>query len=471
MKRPDFMDAQLIRTVPFATQNRLEESGISGVCIVRFSCPGYNGLVARASPRGGNREHEAEEFMVSFNQEIWLGDPRERGETMIKIRGMRIAAIAGMLLLAAMVSASRTRPMAMGQNERPQAGGGFVFTMTNQTAGNTVYAYARNTNGTLKFLDSFPTMGTGSGADLNSQGALLFLPNDKVLFVCNPASQTITSFTMGSGTLTFAGTTSVIPGRFPKSLTSLNNVLYVLNQGTKGGPTISGFTMGAKGSLTPIAGAEGKLSSGSATEPVQVGFTPSGTQIVTTQQMINTIDVFAVNANGTVGEAVATTSNDPGPFGFTFDQNGNLDSTEGTRDTNGGTNGLSSYAIQSGGSLTVLSGSVQDNGKEASHIVDTYITGLGEVAYVSNASSNTISSYSIDSTNGTVSLINEAAASLGTLVKAIDMATDSSGNYLYILTQKNGTITGFTINSDASLTQITTVTGLPTTATWGLAAD
>jgi 6-phosphogluconolactonase len=408
--------------------------------------------------------------MVSFNQGIWLGDRRKRGGTMIQIRSMRMAAVVGVLLLAAMVSASRTRPMAMEQNERPQAGGGFVFTMTNQTAGNTVYTYARNTNGTLKFLDSFPTMGTGSGADLNSQGALLYLPKDKEFFVCNAGSQTITSFTMGSGTLTFAGTTNVI-GRFPKSLTSFNNVLYVLNQGTPGGPTINGFTMGSKGTLTPIAGAMGTLVQGTATEPVQVAFTPSGTQIVTTQQMINTIGVFAVNTDGTVTPQMFNTSHDPGPFGFTFDQNGNLDSTEGTRDTSGGTNGLSSYAIQSGGSLSVLSGSVQDGGKEASHIVDSYITGLGEVAYVSNASSNTISSYSIDSTNGTVNLINKAAASLGTLVKAIDMATDSSGSYLYILTQKNGTITGFTINSDASLTQITTVTGLPTTATWGLAAD
>jgi 6-phosphogluconolactonase len=383
----------------------------------------------------------------------------------MNVKGTRMAGVAAMLLLAAMVSASRTRPMSLGHNERPEAGGGFVFTMTNQTAGNTVYAYARNTNGTLKFLDSFPTMGNGSGADLNSQGALLYLPNDKELFICNAGSQTITSFTMGSGTLTYAGTTSAI-GRFPKSLTSFKNVLYVLNQGTLPWPTINGFTMGSKGSLTPIAGATGTLYQASASEPVQVGFTPSGTQIVTTQQKINEIGVFSVNAIGTVEPGVYSTSHDPGPFGFTFDQNGNLDSTEGTNSTNG----LSSYAIQSDGSLTVLSGSVQDGGIEASHIVDTYITGLGEVAYVSNAHTNTISSYSIDS-NGTVSLINKAAASLGTLVKAIDMATDSSGSYLYILTQKNGTITGFTINSDASLTQITTVTGLPTTATWGLAAD
>jgi 6-phosphogluconolactonase len=392
------------------------------------------------------------------------------GKTMINIKGMRIAGVAGVLLLVAMVSASRTRPMGLERNEPPPPGSGFVFTMTNQTAGNTVFAYARHTDGTLHFLNSFPTMGTGSGADLNSQGALLFLPNDKELFVCNPGSQTITSFTMGTGTLAYAGMTSVMPGRFPKSLTSFNNWLYVLNQGTMPYPTINGFSMGSKGSLTPIANATGTLYTGSKTEPVQVSFTPSGTQIVTTQQMVNKIGVFSVNADGTVGLGTFNDSNDPGPFGFTFDQNGNLDSTEGTRGTGGGTNGLSSYAIQSAGSLTVLSGSVQDDGKEASHIVDTYITGLGEVAYVSNASSNTISSYSIAS-DGTVSLISKAAASLGTLVKAIDMATDSSGSYLYILTQKNGTITGFTINSDASLTNITSVTGLPTTATWGLAAD
>jgi 6-phosphogluconolactonase (cycloisomerase 2 family) len=123
--------------------------------------------------------------------------------------------------------------------------------------------------------------------------------------------------------------------------------------------------------------------------------------------------------------------------------------------------------VQSDGTLTVISGSVRDFGVEASHIAEVR-RGTSQIAYVANASSDQIASYTISRT-GRLRLRNQAAAQLPALSKAVDMAIDSSGSYLYILTQKTGSITGYTINADASLTQITSVNNLPTSGTWGLA--
>ncbi len=377
--------------------------------------------------------------------------------------GMRWIVLTGVLISAVIAGMGRTPAVSGNEAGRSAPGNGIVFSMTNEQITNKVFAYSRASDGKLSFLGSYPTMGGGTGADLNSQGALLLLPIQKLLYVVNPKSGTITEFTVSSHGLTFVGLTNT-GGKMPTSLGAYGRVIYSLNAAAQ---TITGFTIGLQGKLAAIPGAMGLLNPAPKSAPVQVSFTPSGKQIVVTQMKANIIDVFPVNANGTVGTAVFQTSNGAGPFGFAFDQNGNLDDTESSN----ALNGLSSYAIQSDGTLQVLSGSVQDGGMEASHIVDVYVPGLGmQVAYVANAITNAISSYSIQA-DGTVSLMNPVAAQFAASVKLIDMSLDSSGSYLYALTQKTGTITGFAINPDGSLTKITEGTGLPTKGTWGLAAD
>jgi 6-phosphogluconolactonase (cycloisomerase 2 family) len=91
------------------------------------------------------------------------------------------------------------------------------------------------------------------------------------------------------------------------------------------------------------------------------------------------------------------------------------------------------------------------------------------VAFVAYSGTNNIVTYTVDPILGSLTLLNDRAVQLRVRVKAIDMVMDASGSYLYLLSQGDGTITGFTINANGSLTKITTVTGLPTVGTWGMA--
>jgi 6-phosphogluconolactonase len=375
-------------------------------------------------------------------------------------KGTRVACLGGVLAILGVVAASGARPISY--SAPAPATKGLIFTMTNQARNNNVvYAYTRHTDGTLTFLNSYSNHGSGSGSDLNSQNALLLVGNRNLLYVTNPMSGSISVFSVSPAGLSFVGSTPS-GGRMPTSLTTFGNYVYALNYVSQ---DITGFTIGSNGVLTAIPDAIGALSPVPDSAPAEVEFTPSGTQIVATQRKANLIDVFPVNSDGTVGTAVVDNSFGQGPFGFAFDANAFLDVAEFGHPLNG----LSSYKVQSDGALTVLSGSVKDSGIEISHIVEVNNSTLAmPIVYVSNAVSDSISSYTVNP-DGTVSLLNPAVVQFAKGLKLLDMALDTSSSHLYVLTQKNGTITGFTINPDASLTQITSVSGLPTSGTWGLA--
>ena len=55
-------------------------------------------------------------------------------------------------------------------------------------------AYDRAGNGGLTYLGSFPTRGNGSGAGLNSQGAVIVSDNSRFVFAVNAGSNSISSF-------------------------------------------------------------------------------------------------------------------------------------------------------------------------------------------------------------------------------------------------------------------------------------
>jgi hypothetical protein len=50
---------------------------------------------------------------------------------------------------------------------------GTVYTQSNSPAGNAVLAFSRAGDGTLTAQGSYPTGGTGTGANLGSQGAVV----------------------------------------------------------------------------------------------------------------------------------------------------------------------------------------------------------------------------------------------------------------------------------------------------------
>src|SRR5688500_11174606 len=58
---------------------------------------------------------------------------------------------------------------------------GAVFTQTNAAGTNEVLGYARHADGSLSFLGVYPTGGSGTGAGLGSQGAVVLSPDEELL--------------------------------------------------------------------------------------------------------------------------------------------------------------------------------------------------------------------------------------------------------------------------------------------------
>jgi 6-phosphogluconolactonase (cycloisomerase 2 family) len=127
---------------------------------------------------------------------------------------------------------------------------GSVYTLTNSTAGNTVAVFERAKDGTLTPNGTYPTGGTGTGANLGSQGAVILSENGHHLFAVNAGSNSISQFRITHDGLDWQAT---VPsgGASPISLTLHGRVLYVLNAGGAG--NISGFVVKRNG-LTPLAG-------------------------------------------------------------------------------------------------------------------------------------------------------------------------------------------------------------------------
>ena len=190
---------------------------------------------------------------------------------------------------------------------------GAVYNESNDTSDNTVTAFDRKKNGSLKFRESVSTGGVGSQQSvgcgpgcpiLDSQYAVVNSPEGFV-FAVNAGSDTVTSFAdnaliKGKGGLKRKSQVSS-GGDMPESLavSPKDNVVYVLNVNTanSNGTTgnIYGYTYDEKGKLSPISGSSQPLASasppegtpGGAATPRGITFDPKGKTLVVTELAAN----------------------------------------------------------------------------------------------------------------------------------------------------------------------------------------
>src|SRR5438552_13354589 len=221
-----------------------------------------------------------------------------------------------------------------------------VYTLTNQVAGNAVAVFNRAADGTLSAAGTIATGGTGTGGSLGSQGAVALTDDGRRLFAVNAGSNDVSVFDVGPTGLSLASQT-VSGGTLPISLTAHGSLLYVLNAGGAG--NISGFSVGATGGLTPIAGSTQPLS-GTNVGPAQVSFSPDGRRLVVTEQNTNLLDVYAVDANGVASGRASLASAGGTPFGFAFGHRNDVFVSEAT-------GSASSYVLDAG-NLSLVSGAV-----------------------------------------------------------------------------------------------------------------
>jgi 6-phosphogluconolactonase len=329
---------------------------------------------------------------------------------------------------------------------------GTVYVEDNATPVNHVLQFQSGPNGVLSLANTFSAQGSGTGAGLGSQGAVVLTQDEHWLLVVDAGSNQITVFQANNdGSLVVADVVGS-HGTTPISLTVSKNLVYVLNSGT---PNIAGFTLGNNGHLSFLPGSVQPLSGIPSSSPEQIGFGNNGKVLVVTEKAAGVIDTYVVEHNGLAGAPNVIPSNGAGPYGFDFTSEGFLILSEAA------SNSVSSYALSDSGNMRTISGALPDFGSAPCWVA---VSHDGKFAYASNAHGGTVSAYSI-SGQGTLTLTSSIAAK--TLAPTLDLAFSGNGQHLYALNA--GHITSFQTYTDGGLSQASTIAGIPASAA-GLAA-
>ena len=387
---------------------------------------------------------------------------------------------------------------ALGDEHKGEDGSGAVYVMTNQASGNTVVMFHRAANGSLVRTAEVSTGGLGSGPGvlppplppnpgpdpLQSQDALVSTENGRFLLAVNPGSNDISTLAVNERGLTLVDRVAS-GGVFPISLAIHKNLVYVLNEGEspdhiQGGTTnIKGFLLDAAGKLHEIPDSTRML--GTDTGASDILFSPNGKQLIVTEMFTNLIDVFQMDTGGFAAHKVSLLSNAPTPFGATFGRQNMLAITEidvitvnGRRQGVANASTVSSYRLSDAGTLQPLSKSIASTKTGSCW---TRFSKDGRFAYTSDTGSGTISVFSM-SANGDLSLVGPVSTG-GAFSAPLDMDITPDGKFVYIvgaltevahvppiraLPPTPGRIQGYRVESDGSLTPVTTVGGIPFSA-------
>ena len=388
---------------------------------------------------------------------VRLGRARAKAAMALALTGLATAAVAA---LAAPASAATD---AATHGHFPDRASHAVFVQTDNTAGNQVVAYHRSGSGNLTLAGTYSTGGnggqlTGSVVDhLASQGSLQYDARQRLVIAVNAGSNTVSVFWAFGDRLVLRQVISS-GGTFPVSVAIHGNLVYVVN--ALNGGSIQGYRL-FFGRLFPLSGSNRPLNLDPAATPQftntpgQVAFSPSGSQlIVTTKANGNDIDVFGIGANGRPS-ASAVVNSEPGtvPFAIAFDQAGHLVIA------NAGTNALSTFALGSDGTVTLIDS--VGTGQAAT----CWVAAAAGTLFASNAGSANISGYT-SSASGQLTLLGQTSTDPGT----VDAAATPGGKFLYVQTGGNGIVDEFSVGSDGSLTSVGSVTVANAAGGEGIAA-
>jgi len=347
-------------------------------------------------------------------------------------------------LAGALVSAVATAALFAG-TASAHPNGSAVFVQTDNPAGNTVVAYDRNPDGSLRQAGSYRTGGlggvlAGSVVDhLASQGSLQL--DDGLLYAVNAGSDTITVFGVDGDRLIRR---QVLPsfGQFPASIAVHGNLVYVLN--ARGGGSIQGY-LRAGGVLVPVPfwhrglGLDPNATPEFTHTPGQVAFTPDGHDLlVTTKANTSAIETFGIDRlGGPSARPVTTTLPGAVPFAVAFDARGTLAVSEA------GPNAVATFSVARDGSLT------QTGQALTGQAATCWIVNVGGHYYLSNAGSANVSAF------------DTALHPLGvtpTRGGTVDASASPDGRFLYVQTGADGGVDAFRIGPNGALTPAGSVT-------------
>jgi 6-phosphogluconolactonase (cycloisomerase 2 family) len=335
-----------------------------------------------------------------------------------------------------------------------------VFVQTDDLTHNSVVAYNRRADGHLSRVGTFRTGGRGGVEQdvpldsLASQDSLTYDAAHRLLFAVNAGSDTVTSFAVDGAHLTRRQT---VPsgGVFPVSVSAAHNRLFVLNAGGTG--NVSGYRINPAGRLAALPGSSHDLGLNNdqrpefLTAPADIAQTPDGAHVIVTTKANNDIEVF--NVNGGLSAPVHNAAASAVPFAVAFDSQHRL------AVANAGNSSVSTYTVNSDGTLDTITAGVED-GQAAL----CWLVGTGDTLFGGNAGSSTISAFAV-AADGQAALTGTAdgvvAHTGGGTGGTIDLSITSDQQFLYAENSFAGTVEAYRIQPDHTLQLADTQSGLP----------
>jgi 6-phosphogluconolactonase len=363
--------------------------------------------------------------------------------------------VPGLLAVTLCIGASASPVLA-------QAGGGntSVFVMTNDKVKNEVLTYQRGYDGQFVLRERAATGGRGSGGEtdpLQSQGALTISGDHALLFAVNSASGSVSSFHILDGIPVLVDK-EPSEGAFPIAVTEHNGTVYVLNAGGNG--AVVAFKADGFGRLHEIQNSSAFLT-GANSGASSISVSPNGQWLIVIEKASNSIDVFPVHGDGTLGTVVNNKSVTPGVFATVFTPGGQLIVSENQPNSGTDTSSISSYTINANGTLTAITQSVPTFGNGNCW---NAITPNGKWIYVDNSATSSVAGFSISSTGALSPIANTLVNTLPQGSTNLDLAISADGKYMFNLLSGSGAISVFTIKADGTLNQLGDIEGLPQAA-------
>jgi len=358
--------------------------------------------------------------------------------TWLAAGGSLLAATIGLLGAAGGASASTSSRVV-----------GYTYIDGNTATANTIDGFARHADGSVTPLPGSPFAagGAGTGAGLASQGAIQATRDGRYLLAVDAGSNQISVLRVTSrGVPVPVGRPVSSRGVQPVSIAiSRSGLVYVANSGA-GGSGYAGFRLGFGGALTPIPGS-------TVTVPDAAGlgdvfFNGPGNRLIGTRTGTSQIDSFVVLPSGHLFAAPGSpfTGQGLGQLGAEFSPARPRQLFVSNAHNGTGLGTVSAYRDGFLGRLSPIGASPYADGQTAPCWVE--ISHDGRYLFTVNTGSANISSYAIR-TNGSLSLIGSAPIRGGGA--DIDarlspdgqtLSVDGSGNHiLSVFAVHGGTLT------------------------------
>jgi 6-phosphogluconolactonase (cycloisomerase 2 family) len=363
-----------------------------------------------------------------------------------KARSQRIR-IAGVLLV---LTASRLvlRERTVRADDRRPPTQNFVYVESNDPAGNAIFGFARQNDGTLVPLPGSPYPAGGLGitptfalGPFDSDQNVIVNPEHTLLFAVNGGSNTISVFRIGpTGVLTpVAGSPFPSGGSNPVSVGLAGSTLCVVNQDQDPGhpgvflPNYTSLNVSASGKLTPIPNSTFFVDAGSS--PSQALISPNGTLLFGAEFLGGLLRTFKIAGNGRLMPGVAQplppaqfagTGAQPNPLGLAVHPTKRLLYVDFVTIRQIGV-----YGYSPGGDLQFVR-SVPDSGKAPCWAL---VNRTGTRLYTSNTADSSISVFDIAADPTEPLEIQHVA--LRTTGNCFQFALDSTERFLHVVTQQS----------------------------------